>query len=257
LVETTDNFGLRGERPSNPELLDWLTISFQQNGWSIKQLHRQIMLSATYQLGSQYDPQSAEVDPRNELFWRARIHRLEAEELRDALLSVSGQLDTTMGGPSIATKNYTLVFNHTSKDETKYDKHRRSVYLPVIRNHLHDSFTLFDYTDASLSNGNRNTSTVASQALYLMNSEFLSEVSGQLAERVLAVEAADESERIRWLYRTTLSRPARDEEISLAKQYLQRFAQLESDENQATKLRDAWQLVCQTVLISNEFFYIP
>ncbi len=256
LVETTDNFGLMGTRPTNPELLDWLTITFQQDGWSIKQLHRRIMLSATYRLGSQYDPKSAEIDPQNELFWRARIHRLEAEALRDALLSVSGQLDTTMGGPSISTQNYTLVFNHTSKDETEYDEHRRSVYLPVIRNHLHDSFTLFDYNDASMSNGNRNTSTVASQALYLMNSEFLAKVSGQLAERVLSIEAADEAERIRWLYLTAVSRPASDEEISLAKQYLERFAQLAVNEDNEDTRQAAWQLVCQALLISNEFVYV-
>jgi len=256
LVETTDNFGLMGKAPSNPELLDWLTITFQRDGWSIKQLHRRIMLTATYQLGNQYDPKSAEVDQQNELFWRARIQRLEAETLRDAYLSVSGQLDSTMGGPSIATKNYTLVFNHTSKDETKYDEHRRSVYLPVIRNHLHDSFTLFDYNDASTSNGNRNTSTVASQALYLMNSEFLEQISGQLAKRALSIKSTDEAEQIRWLYLTALSRPATNEEISLAKQYLERFVQLEDDNNQETKLQEAWQLVCQALLISNEFVYV-
>ncbi len=256
LVETTNNFGLMGEAPSHPELLDWLTITFMRDGWSLKRLHRRIMLSATYQLGSEYDPQSAKVDSRNELFWRARIHRLEAEELRDAFLLVSGQLDITMGGPSIQTENYTLVFNHTSQDETEYDEHRRSVYLPVIRNHLHDSFTLFDYTDASTSNGNRNTSTVASQALFLMNSEFLAEISGQLAERVLSIDAADDAARIDWLYMTTVSRSARDEEISLAKQYLERFAQLDERENQDNQQQAAWQLICQALLISNEFVYV-
>ena len=94
LVPTTDNFGLMGEQPTHPELLDWLTLAFVRDNWSLKKLHRQIMLSATYQMSSEYNAESAQADPQNQRYWRTKVRRLEAEELRDALLAVSGQLDT-------------------------------------------------------------------------------------------------------------------------------------------------------------------
>ena len=184
LVETTDNFGKVGARPENPELLDWLAVEFIHSGWSIKHLHRLIMSSATYRMGSTVAEDAARRDPGNRLLSRATARRMEAEELRDSVLFVAGSLDDTMGGTMLTTANRTHIFDHTSKDDTVYASQRRSVYLPVIRNHLHDVFTLFDYTDASVPNGHRPTSTVPSQALYLMNSDFLAEAAKGLADRV-------------------------------------------------------------------------
>jgi len=255
LVSTTDNFGVMGEPPRDAELLDWLAIALVRNGWSIKHMHRLIMLSATYQMSSDYDAASVELDPGNQQHWRSRIRRLAAEELRDALLAVSGQLDETRGGPCLAVKNREFIFDHTSKDETSYESLRRSVYLPVIRNHLCDSFTLFDYTDASISNGDRNTSTVASQALYLMNSPFMEEAATRLADRVLAVDVESDAARIRWLYETVIGRSPAADEIVRIETYLGRFEELAAG-NQSEFPPPAWRLVCQTLLMSNEFSYV-
>ena len=132
-----------------------------------------------------------------------------------------------------------------------------------MRNHLHDSFTLFDYTDASVPNGNRNTSTIASQALYLLNGEFVATAASRLAERVLGEGGESDALRTDWLYRTTLARPASDDEVARVAEYLQRFADLAegqqegSVQSENTTQQATWQLICQAVLISSEFVYVP
>ncbi|MCA9206612.1 MAG: DUF1553 domain-containing protein, partial [Planctomycetales bacterium] len=185
MVESVDNFGLQGATPTHPELLDWLAVRFIECGWSIKAMHRLIMLSSVYRMSSTHDPECAAIDPENRWQWRAGVRRLEAEAIRDAMLAVSGTLDPTMGGSLLHVGNREFIFNHTSKDETKYDAPRRSLYLPVIRNHLYDVFQLFDYTDAGVVNGDRSTSTVAPQALFMMNSELVSDAATALARRAL------------------------------------------------------------------------
>ncbi len=144
LVGTPDNFGRLGESPTHPELLDWMAHRFVDKGWSIKAMHRLILLSATYQMSSDFDANAARVDPENRLLWRMNVRRLEAEPIRDALLAVSGRLDRRMGGSLLEVKNRAYFFDHTSKDATSYDSPRRSVYLPIVRNHLYDVFQLFD-----------------------------------------------------------------------------------------------------------------
>ena len=174
IVGTVDNFGVRGEVPANQALLDWLAHRFMENKWSIKAMHRLILLSSTYQMSSAGNKEAMAVDPENRLCWRAPVRRLQAEELRDSLLMVCGQLDRTMGGASLAhVKNREHLFNHTSKDGTKYESRRRSLYLPLIRNHLYDVFQLFDFPDPAVSTGDRPTTTVGPQALFLMNSEWV------------------------------------------------------------------------------------
>ncbi len=271
LVETTDNFGRGGARPTHPEVLDWLAVEFitppspplAKGGtgrWSIKRLHRTIMLSATYQTGGELLIANSAVDPENQLLWRTSVRRLEAEGLRDSLLAVAGGLNSAMGGPVLQVENRAFLFDHTSKDETSYSQHRRSVYLPVVRNHLHDAFTLFDYTDASVPRGNRNTSTVASQALYLMNSEFLTDVSRQLAERLLALPVDDDGQRIERLYELAYGRAAREGEVQRSRAYLQRFqeqSRIADDSVTDDERRElAWRLLCQATLMSNEFVYV-
>ena len=257
LVGTTDNFGQMGEAPTHAALLDWLATSLVREGWSLKQLTKQVMLSSTYQMSNTYNAQAAEADPQNQLYWRFKTIRLEAEQLRDAMLAMSDQLDTTMGGPSLKIKNRDYIFNHTSKDETDYNSKRRSIYLPVIRNHLLDSFTLFDYTDASIPNGNRNTSTVASQALYFMNSDFLETVSHNLANRSLTEATEDNANRVNWLYETIYGRTATQQETQRIDSYLSKFDdQLASSETDAEVVMQAWKAICQTMLMSSEFIYI-
>jgi hypothetical protein len=256
LVATPDNFGRLGEPPSHPELLDWLAVELTTNGWSLKHLHRMIMLSATYQMRSDVvDSRAVLLDPQNRWFWRANMRRLEAEELRDAMLAVSGQLDNSMGGSLLQTANRTHIFDHTSKDSTEYVSRRRSIYLPVVRNHLADSFTLFDYADASVPSGDRPTSTVASQALYFLNSVFAVMCADQLAKQPFLTKQKSDRDRIRHAFELVFARPATDKEIELALTFLSRTQQQEGNRLDSTT-RERWRLLCHALLMSNEFVYL-
>jgi hypothetical protein len=257
LVRSPDNFGLLGERPTNQPLLDWLAHRFVASGWSIKAMHRLIVLSSTYQMSSASDPAAAAVDPDNLLQWRADIRRLEAETLRDALLAVSGSLDPQMGGSLVHVKNREFFFDHTSKDTTRYDSHRRSVYLPVVRNHLYDVFQLFDFGDGTVLSGHRTASTIAPQALFMMNSDLVLSASEQLAGRLLASAGLSDAARIADLYSRAVGRPPTREEVERAMAFLGRAAEALSARQAglSPSRREAWRLLCQSVLASNEFLH--
>ncbi len=258
IVASTDNFGHLGERPGNLPLLDWLAAEFISSGYSLKALHRTIMLSRTWQLSSEDTAAGPEIDPGNLLHWRASVRRLEAEALRDAVLCVSGLLDRRMQGSMLHVANREFLFNHTSKDETRYDSTRRSVYLPVIRNHQYDGFSLFDCTDAAVPNGDRATSTVASQALFMMNSELLLSAAEALAKNLLSQATSDSTARIQLLYQRCLGRPATAEEVAQLEQVSQSLpSQLLAEGAAEADLQTAvWSVICQCVLASNEFVYV-
>ncbi|HTE19823.1 MAG TPA: DUF1549 and DUF1553 domain-containing protein, partial [Armatimonadota bacterium] len=207
LSRSTDNFGRLGEPPTDPALLDWLAVRFMKVGWSLKKMHRLLMLSSTYAMSSAHDPRAASVDPENRLHWRAEVRRLEAEAVRDALLAVSGTLDRTMGGSLLTLKNREFVFDHTSRDATRYDSLRRSIYLPVIRNNVYDVFQLFDFADPAVLEGNRPTTTVAPQALFMMNSDLVHGAAEAMADRLLERGELDDPGRIRLLYLQAYARP--------------------------------------------------
>lgn len=253
IVSTTDNFGILGAKPSHPELLDWLARGFVENGWSIKDLHRQIMSSAAYQQSSypsppasgQPDPQT--VDPENRLLWRANMRRLEAEEIRDALLACSGWLDPKVGGKTIPRRNREFVFNHTSKDATTYESARRALYLPIIRNHLCDIFEQFDYPDPTTPAGSRNSTVVAPQALIMMNAPVVARCGQELAG--LLDKITDESERIEAAYQILYARTPSQNELRNATRLIRDF---ESSSESAR----AWHLFCQTLFAANEFIYL-
>lgn len=258
LVATADNFGKLGERPSHPELLDWLASEFVRNGWSLKWLHRQILMSRTWQLDAGSNPDAERIDPDNILLWRWTMKRLPAESVRDSVLAVSGQLDRSEGTSMLHVKNREFLFDHTSKDGTSYDSKRRSVYLPVIRNNLYDAMSLFDCTDATVPNGDRASSTVASQALFLMNSDLVIQAAEHLAGELVAESPDDPANRIRSMFQRTISRPATDLEVE---SFLTVIDQLTS-ELAASNIPDpdrarlALAGVCQTLLMSNEFLYV-
>ncbi len=258
LAPTPDNFGALGGRPSNGPLLDWLARRFVESGWSIKSLHRLIMTSRTYRMGHDFDAKYARVDPENGLQWRFSPRRLEAEAIRDALLSVSNTLDPAIGGSLLRVKNRDYFFDHTSKDVATYDSRRRSVYLPIVRNHLYDAFDLFDYSEAGVPNGDRATTTVAPQALFMMNSELVEEASRNLASDLQLHAPKDESERIRQLYVRGYGRPPSLVEADRALAFLDRVArQLEAEQAvEGSRRLRAWQVLCQTILASNEFVYL-
>ena len=266
IVRSTDNFGKLGADPTHPALLDHLATGLVERDWSIKQVHRWIMLSSTYRMSSRFDGRSARLDPANEWLWRFPLRRLEAEAVRDSLLAVSGLLDLGMGGSMLHVGNREFFFDHTSIDKTKYDSTRRSVYLPVVRNHLFDLFSLFDYADASMINGNRSTSTIAPQALFMMNSDLIQQVTQALAESLLTEGMAAgppgqlRQDRLEQLYLVTLGRLPRVEESKQAEQFLARFLEQpvtgtdQDDPKQKQQL--AWQALCQVLLASNEFVYV-
>jgi hypothetical protein len=258
LVRSVDNFGRLGEKPTHPELLDWLARSFVEGGWSVKALHRLILLSSTYQMSSAHDADGARIDPDNRLLWRMNVRRLEAEAIRDNLLAVGGTLDRTMGGSLLHVANRGYLFDHTSKDATQYDRPRRSLYLPVIRNNLYAVYQLFDATDATVSNGDRATTTVATQALFAMNSELAMQASEHLAARLLARADLDDSGRARLLYEIAYSRPPTTRELARARAAVAGFEEdLRPTQPDAGKRRlQAWACFCQVILAANEFVYV-
>lgn len=258
LVRTTDNFGLLGEPSTHPELLNWLAHRFMEQGWSIKKLHRLIMLSSTYQLGSHVDPAVVERDPENLFYGRATVQRLEAEEIRDAMLAISGRLDRTLGGSLLNVKNRAYFFDHTSKDLTDYSSPRRSIYLPVVRNNVYDLFQLLDYPDAAIPNGDRTATTVAPQALLMMNSDFVSTSSKDLTTRLMALPQSDDSKRIEQLYLLAYGRNVTPDEIEQAKSFVVDFekALQATEPDPANRHLRAWASLCQIVLAANEFIYL-
>ncbi len=222
LVESASNFGLRGAEPTHPELLDHLARSFVREGWSLKDLHRRIVLSSTYRQSHERPPAARERDPENRLLAGFPRRRLEAEELRDALLAVGGLLDRTLGGSLLATGNGDYVTNDQSQDAARYASPRRSLYLPIVRNALYDLFSTFDYVDPSVPLERRAQTTIAHQVLWMLNSPLALEVSGALAARLLAAPERGDGERLFALYREVHGRAPSADEESRALAWLER-----------------------------------
>lgn len=257
LVRTTENFGLLGEVPSHPELLDWLALRLINDGWSQKSIHRRILTSNTYQQSSLGTEATTAHDPENRLFGRASVRRLDAEEVRDALLSVGEQLDSQMGGSLLKVKNRGYLFDHTSIDLSDYSSRRRSIYLPVIRNNVYDLFQLLDFPDPAVPTGDRAFTTVAPQALLMMNSDFVMQSADELARRLLQ-QASDDAQRVSLMYRIAcgreISASEREESLSFLADIRRSLASAESDPaQQAIK---PWSILCHVTLASNEFIYI-
>ena len=226
LVATTDNFGLLGDKPSHPELLDWLAAWFMDNGWSVKKLNTLILSSATYQMSTTASPSALKADANNVLLSRAPLRRLEAEPLRDSLLALGGLLDKQVGGFVWTFENYKLVFNHTSEDATTYESNRRALYLPVIRNHVYDLFELFDFPDPGTVNGNRADSTIAPQALYLMNSPLVLRATESMAKALLKEEELTNAQRVQRLYAQVFNRRPTVKETQRAVVFINNFCLL-------------------------------
>ena len=249
LVESTENFGYLGDRPSHPELLDYLARWFIESGWSIKELNRLIMSSASYQMSSIHpDAESAlAIDPENRYRWYFELERMGAEQLRDSILQVSGRLDFQLGGKSVPLRNRQFVFDHTSIDHTKYDKVRRTVYLPIIRNHLFSLLEQFDFPDPTMPVGGRGTSTVSLQMLMLMNADWILE-SARLLARRSQEHSSEPQRRIDWMYEQVLGREPQAHERERLLDYA-----LGVHEPGA----DAWEIVAHNLLICSEFIYVP
>jgi Protein of unknown function (DUF1553)/Protein of unknown function (DUF1549)/Planctomycete cytochrome C len=209
IVNTPSNFGRMGERPSHPELLEYLAKSFADGGRSLKQLHREIMLSSTYQMASTYDEASYRKDPADRLHWRGPRQRLEAEEIRDSLLKVSGALDDTPGGPP--------------GDLSDVENRRRTVYGRVSRFRVDTFLQVFDFPNPAISSEGRMETSVPLQRLYFMNSDFVYQQAVTLAKRV-ATEAGDEN-KIRHAYRLVYQREPEGRELEAGVAFLKRARQ--------------------------------
>ena len=259
LVRSVDNFGKLGEPPSHPELLDWLATSLVADGWSLKRLHKRIMLSQVYQMSTAWNEQAARVDPENRLLWRMPRRRMEAEVLRDALLATSGQLDTSMGGTLIATTPFeNLTATGTALKPQLYESSRRSVYLPVLRSAVYDFFQAYDFPDPAVPNGDRATTTVAGQALFMMNGQVVESVCDRLAELVLNDRSRTDQDRLQELCRRILGRSATAAERAEWAAFLDLYQAADSlaGEGRERRTHLAWKGLCRALFSSNEFVYI-
>ncbi|TXT32428.1 MAG: hypothetical protein FD138_2064, partial [Planctomycetota bacterium] len=274
LVATSDNFGVRGERPLHPELLDWLAMRFVEGGWSVKSMHRMICLSATYQQAGKERRNAAsdvsrQADPDNRRLSYFPRRRLSAEELRDAVLAVSGQLDRQLGTDESATilwkeaevqdEKRGFAPNRMQADHPFYSEFRkRSIYLPIVRNILPDVLALFDAADPNGVTSLRNDTTVPSQSLFLMNSPFLREQSRQFAQRLLADAKLTDGQRLQHAHEVALGRPANVEELAQARRFFDAYlaAQMAQERPEAERRLAAWQSYCQALFCQNEFLYM-
>ena len=233
IVRTPSNFGKLGERPTHPELLDHLARQFVAEGWSIKRMHRAVMLSATYQQSSEPAPATLKADPDNRLFGRMNRRRLEAEAIRDNLLAVSGRLDLTTGGPAVRD----------------FNAPRRTLYLMTVRSDRSGFGPLFDVADSTAMVDKRAVSTVAPQALFLLNSPFVLDQAQALARRVLT-QGPDDRARIDFVYALLYGRPPGDEERRIG------LEMLGGTGNDPQARAAAWEAYCQVLLCANEMIYV-
>ena len=213
LVATVDNFGTMGQQPTHPDLLDYLATTLIEDGWSTKRLIRRIVLSRTYRLAPTAPKDAAKIDPGNRLLSYRSRKRMLAEDIRDTLLAVGGNLDLRMGGSGIKSGT-------GSEYGYRFDGTRRSVYVPVFRNTLHELFEVFDFADPNIQQGKRSKSTVSSQALLMLNHPFVREQARAAAERVCRLPTTDQSERIAYAWKQVLGRTPTEAELQIANSFL-------------------------------------
>jgi len=244
LVRTPSDFGLRSDPPSHPELLDYLASQFMRQGWSMKQLHRWIVLSATYRQNSVFRSEAYAKDPENRLLWHMNRQRLDLEAMRDAILFAAGELDETLGGPSVE-----IVTAPFSK--------RRSIYGLIDRQNLPGFFRTFDFATPDTHSPQRYTTTVPQQALYLMNSPFMLEMAAALAARSEVASAASSPEKVQQLYALAYGRHATAEELDLSVKFIESMAEQGGNpETSAKNQQRGLQQLAQALLMSNEFMFV-
>ena len=252
IVRTVDNFGETGERPTNPALLDYLASRFISQGWSPKKLIREVVLSRAYQISSKHHAANAKTDPDNMLFWKMNQRRLDAESMRDAMLEVSGRLNLSplQGSEVQKVGEDNLGRNLAKLQQLRNAKHNhRSVYLPVARQALPEVLKAFDFAEPSIIVGRREITTVPTQALFLLNSKFVTTQAGAMAERVL--QAGDERACIDLAFQLAFARKSTAEEQARTIAFL---AECNTD-GKAAQLQ-AWTTFCQALLASAEFRYL-
>jgi hypothetical protein len=224
LVRTPSNFGKLGDAPSHPELLDWLAARFMENGWSVKKLHREILLSSAYRMSSEHSMESFRQDPENRLLWRANVQsRLDAEALRDAVLAVSGMLDASVGGPAAPLDDSNL---------------RRTLYGYVSRSRPDATLTMFDFPDPNNTSEHRLVTNSPLQGLFFLNSTFIARAADALAKRICDGQASGDENHIRRAYLLLYNRPPQPAEVQLGLDFLR---------------KRTWPQYAQVLLAAGEF----
>lgn len=237
LVQTPSNFGQLGDRPTHPELLDDLAVRFMESGWSLKKLHREILLSATYQQSSDYRNDAAAVDPENRLLWRMNRRRLEVEPWRDALLAVTGELDRSVGGPPV--------------DLASTGNHRRTLYAFISRHQLNELLRLFDFPDPNITSDRRSVTTVPLQQLFVLNSDFMTQRARALVARLNKDAAVtDDSAKIEKVFGWLYGRAPTDDELQLGRSFLA------SVPTATESGLSAWEQYALALLGTNEFSFV-
>jgi hypothetical protein len=257
LVGTPSNFGTRGEPPTHPELLDWLTARFVESGWSIKALHRLIVLSRTYQLASAHDDADVATDPGNRWYWHHDRRRLDAEAIRDALLTVSGRLDPTRPGPHPFPPIERWGWTQHNPFKEVYPSNHRSVYLMTQRFQRHPYLALFDGPDTNTSTEARTSATVPLQALFLMNDPIVTEQAEGFARRLLAA-SGDGWHRVELAHRLAWSRPAKPSEVERGLRYVEEYRRRLGEASAPAERQEveAWTSYARVLLCANEFVYV-
>jgi hypothetical protein len=261
IVTTPDNFGVMGMKPSHPELLDYLAITFIEKGWSVKQMIREIMLSRAYQMNSNDGVQNHAVDPENKLHWRMSQRRLDAEAIRDSMLAVAGELNLyPVDGSPVARAGEGREGMVTLVREINKPVTYRSVYLPIIRDQVPEVLTVFDFPDASLVNGERDATNVPSQSLFLMNNQQVISTADAFAQRVSKHEGTL-LERLVYAYQLAFARPPTEQEMIAIKRFWSQFPPQVARGKNTQEARDqslaaALSAFCQSLMASAEFRYL-
>ena len=252
LVRTPNNWGKMGEKPTHPELLDYLARRFVESGWSVKAMHRLILLSSVYRQDSRAGKPAREADPANRLWSRFNRLRMPVEEIRDSILALSGSLDLTQGGSLLPPSGPPVK----GKPRPRVDPDelaRRTLYIPVRRGSIPTVLATFDFGDATTSGEGRPRTNVAPQALFMMNSRFVIERAGGFARRLLDDASLTDAQRVERAYRMALTRPPEAAEVDSALTYI---AQLEKKLNSPDARALAWRSFCHVLISTNEFLYL-
>ncbi|MBK9315264.1 MAG: DUF1549 domain-containing protein [Acidobacteria bacterium] len=262
LVRTPSDFGATGDRPSHPELLNWLAVEFVRRGWSWKQMHRLILFSNSYRQSGAFNKAASAKDPENKLVWRFSPRRLEAESIRDTILAVSGKLNLQMFGPGIYPRIDPDVVNTGSRPRWPLDAKegpdvwRRSIYIFVKRSVLVPLIEVYDCPVTTVSAPSRPVSTVSPQALALMNNEFVLEQAGYFAERVVAEAGANRDRQVETAWRLAFGRRPGAREMIWSKSFLQSQIDGYVKRNDAHARRSALRDFCHALFNANEFIYV-
>jgi hypothetical protein len=257
IVRTSNDFGTMGEAPSHPELLDWLASEFIAQGWSMKAIHRQILLSNTYRMSSEGNPEALAKDPRNDLFWRFNMRRLRAEEVRDSMLAVNGSINLAVGGPHVFPPMPEAVLATSSTPESVWGQSpeeewtRRSIYIHVKRSLKDPLLADFDLADSQTNCAVRFATTQPTQALNLLNSEFVNTQAEVLAKSVEAENAANLQTKVWLVLNKVMARTPTNDEVDQGLAFIEDMKAKHSASDQR-----AFELFCLLALNLNEFMYI-